>query len=142
MTCDRMIDLRGTCTVALPAIPPKLIEVVAVTDGILSKAHPHMFVLRAGSKTNPDLKGLRFHYLHMNSAKVFKTGAETYEVIPGEVIGYVWSIDRNGNQCQTTAHLHFEIVGPVGSTSGLVSPYLALIAAYEKDRKIKALLVR
>jgi hypothetical protein len=107
---------------------PYLHDVVAVRDGA---------VLRARGKealyivVNAPNERIRFRYLHMQPQAFDAEGLVSGRLVrEGEVIGKVGNYFKG--ERATTYHLHFDIQVPTEHGWVFVSPYMTLVAAYER----------
>jgi murein DD-endopeptidase MepM/ murein hydrolase activator NlpD len=124
-------DIRpATCHQRSPGArcEPYQHDVVAARDGIVMRAPGQMGIYVV---TNAANERIRFRYLHMLpkhlDANGFVNGRSVKE---GEVIGKVGNFwYREG---ATTYHLHFDIQVPTKYGWVFVSPYMTLVAAYER----------
>jgi len=125
-------DIRpGSCVLrseGADRCEPNQHEVVAVRDGILMRAPGdkalYLVVEAPGEH-------IRFRYLHMDPDRLDRAGMVSgRHVSEGEVIGTVGNYGRRAGG--TTYHLHFDT--QVMSRDGwvFVSPYMTLVAAYER----------
>jgi murein DD-endopeptidase MepM/ murein hydrolase activator NlpD len=103
-------------------------EVVAVRDGMVMRAPGQMAIYVVVNAPN---ERIRFRYLHMLpkqlDADAMVSGRPVKE---GEAIGKVGNF--NYREGATTYHLHFDVQVPTRYGWVFVSPYMTLVAAYER----------
>ncbi len=103
-------------------------DVVAAADGMILRSPKLeallMFVNAADAH-------LRVRYIHMSPKRMDADGLLSgRQVKRGEVLGQVGNFDNIANG--TSNHLHFDLQVPTKVGWVLVSPYMTLVAAYER----------
>ena len=81
---------------------------------------------------NTSTEHIRIRYLHMNPAQMDHDGMVTgREVSEGERVGLMGNF-LDGKEGGTTYHLHMDLQVPTRDGWVYVSPYMTLVAAYER----------
>jgi hypothetical protein len=103
-------------------------DVVAVRDGMLLRALGQEAVFLV---VNTPTEHIRFRYLHMRpkllDAARMVSGRR---ITTGEVLGQIGNFSQHENG--TSYHLHFDVQVPTRAGWVFVSPYMTLVAAYER----------
>jgi murein DD-endopeptidase MepM/ murein hydrolase activator NlpD len=103
-------------------------DVVAVRDGMLLRALGQEAVYLV---VNTPTEHIRFRYLHMRPKLLDAAGVVSgRKVTSGEVLGQIGNFSQHENG--TSYHLHFDIQVPTRAGWVFVSPYMTLVAAYER----------
>src|SRR5262245_9588246 len=125
-------DIRpASCALRMPGAnrrAPYLHHVVAVRDGAVLRAPKQEALYLVVNAAN---EHIRFRYLHMLPKQFDADGLVSgRSVREGEVIGKVgnYFLAEGG----TTYHLHFDVQVPTSHGWVFVSPYMTLVAAYER----------
>ena len=131
-------DIRpGSCTARsenTARCKPDQHATVAVRNGYImrSKGQEALYIV-----VNEPNEHIRFRYLHMSPEKMDDAELWTNrKVKQGEMLGKVGNY-YSGKKNNTTYHLHFDIQVPTASGWVWVSPYMTLVAAYERLLKAK-----
>lgn len=101
----------------------------AVRDGVVvrERGREALYLI-----VNTPTEHVRFRYLHMNPAQLDRDGMVTgRELGEGERIGVMGNF-LDGQEAGTTYHLHFDLQVPTRDGWLFVSPYMTLVAAYER----------
>jgi murein DD-endopeptidase MepM/ murein hydrolase activator NlpD len=125
-------DIRpGSCltrSVGADRCEPYQEDVVAVRDGVLMRAPGDKALYLVVDSPG---EHIRFRYLHMNPKMLDAAGMVSgRQVTEGEVIGAVDNYGRH--QGGTTYHLHFDMQLLTRDGWVFASPYMTLVAAYER----------
>ena len=125
-------DVRGDKCVTKDAssvmCEPYHHRINAVRNGVLQHdpAYPGLYLI-----VNNASEHLRFRYLHMNPAFLERDGMVTgREVREGDRLGMMGTY--LGSVGGTNYHLHFDVQVPTRDGWLFVSPYMTLVAAYER----------
>ena len=103
-------------------------DVVAVRDGVLLRALGQEAVYLV---VNTPTEHIRFRYLHMRPKLLDAAGVVSgRHVASGEVLGQIGNFSQHENG--TSYHLHFDVQVPTRAGWVFVSPYMTLVAAYER----------
>jgi len=103
-------------------------DLVAVRDGTILRAPGQEAVWLFVNTAN---EHIRFRYLHMRPKLLDADGVLSgRRVKAGEVIGQIGNFE--GHEHGTSYHLHFDIQVPTRMGWIYVSPYMTLVAAYER----------
>lgn len=103
-------------------------HVVAVRDGAIMRAPGQE---AAYLIVNTATEHIRFRYLHMRPRLLDDLGVVSGRVVrAGELLGKIGNFDNRENG--TSYHLHFDIQVPTRAGWVFVSPYMTLVAAYER----------
>jgi hypothetical protein len=103
-------------------------DVVAVRDGTLLRALGQEAVYLV---VNTPTEHIRFRYLHMRPKLLDAAGVVSgRRVTSGEVLGQIGNFSEHENG--TSFHLHFDVQVPTRAGWVFVSPYMTLVAAYER----------
>src|SRR5712672_628607 len=103
-------------------------DVVAVRDGTILRARGQEAVYLV---VNTPTEHIRFRYLHMRPKLLDAAGVVSgRRVTEGELLGQIGNYSQHENG--TSYHVHFDIQVPTRAGWVFVSPYMTLIAAYER----------
>jgi len=103
-------------------------NVVAVADGVIMRTPSDKALYLIVDKPG---EHIRFRYLHMNPQMLDAAGMVSGRAVSeGEVIGAVANYGRYAGG--TTYHLHFDMQVPTRDGWVFASPYITLVAAYER----------
>jgi Peptidase family M23 len=103
-------------------------DVVAARDGIVMRAAGQQAIYVVANAPN---ERIRVRYLHMSPKQLDADGMVNGRVVKeGEVIGKVGNYWYRAGA--TTYHLHFDLQVPTKYGWVFVSPYMTLVAAYER----------
>jgi murein DD-endopeptidase MepM/ murein hydrolase activator NlpD len=103
-------------------------NVVAVRDGVIMRSPKQE---AAYVVVNTASEHIRFRYLHINPKKMDEDGVLSGRVVrEGEFLGAVGTF--SGHNGGTSFHLHFDVQVPSKYGWVYVSPYMTLVAAYER----------
>lgn len=103
-------------------------DVVAAADGVIMRAPGDKALYLIVNKPG---EHIRFRYLHMNPQMLDAAGIVSGRAVgDGEVIGKVANYGRYAGG--TTYHLHFDMQVPSRDGWVFASPYMTLVAAYER----------
>jgi murein DD-endopeptidase MepM/ murein hydrolase activator NlpD len=103
-------------------------DVVAVRDGTILRASGQEAVYLV---VNTPAEHIRFRYLHMRPKLLDAAGVLSgRRVAAGELLGQIGNFSQHENG--TSYHLHFDIQVPTRAGWVFVSPYMTLVAAYER----------
>lgn len=104
-------------------------RVNAVRDGIVVRERGREALYLV---VNTQTEHIRFRYLHMNPAHLDRDGMVTgRELGEGERIGVMGNF-LDGQEAGTSYHLHLDMQVPTRDGWLFVSPYMTLVAAYER----------
>jgi murein DD-endopeptidase MepM/ murein hydrolase activator NlpD len=103
-------------------------DVVAVRDGTILRARGQEAVYLV---VNTPSEHIRFRYLHMRPKLLDAADVVSgRRVTSGELLGQIGNYSQHENG--TSYHLHFDIQVPTRAGWVFVSPYMTLVAAYER----------
>jgi murein DD-endopeptidase MepM/ murein hydrolase activator NlpD len=103
-------------------------DVVAVRDGTILRAPGQEAVYLV---VNTPTEHIRFRYLHMRPKLLDAAGVVSgRRVTAGELLGQIGNFSHHENG--TSYHVHFDIQVPTRAGWVYVSPYMTLVAAYER----------
>jgi Peptidase family M23 len=103
-------------------------DVVAVRDGTILRAPRQEAVYLI---VNTPTEHIRFRYLHMRPRLLDAAGVLSgRRVTTGEILGQIGNYSQHENG--TSYHVHFDIQVPTRAGWVYVSPYMTLVAAYER----------
>ena len=120
-SCTQRIQGANRCE-------PYLHDVVAVRDGAVLRAPGQEALYIVANAPN---ERIRFRYLHMSPRQFDADGMVSGRLVrEGEVIGKVGNFFRR--ERATTYHLHFDMQVPTKYGWVFVSPYMTLVASYER----------
>ncbi|SIT58689.1 hypothetical protein BQ8794_590001 [Mesorhizobium prunaredense] len=97
------------------------VEIVAVEEGVITTLTKNTTVTLRGSS------GREWRYIAMKPVQSLARGAR---VRKGQLLGYMSNLMGGGPQ--TTFHLHIELRTIVDGKAHFLSPYMALVRAYER----------
>jgi hypothetical protein len=125
-------DIRpAACVQRVPGAnrcEPYLHDVVAVRDGVVLRAAGREGLVIVVNAPN---ERIRFRYLHMLPGQLDADGMVSGRLVrEGEVIGKVGNYFKR--ERGTTYHLHLDVQVPTRNGWVFVSPYMTLVAAYER----------
>jgi murein DD-endopeptidase MepM/ murein hydrolase activator NlpD len=125
-------DIRpGSCLFRAPGAgrcDPYQHDVVAVRDGVLMRSPGDRALYLVVDQPG---EHVRFRYLHMNPQMLDETGMISgRQVTEGQVLGAVGNFDKHSGG--TSYHLHLDLQVPTRAGWVFVSPYMTLVAAYER----------
>jgi len=104
-------------------------DVVAVRNGTILRAAGQESVYLV---VNTPTEHIRFRYLHMRPKLLDAAGVISGRpVTAGEVLGQIGNYSQHENG--TSYHVHFDIQVPTRAGWVFVSPYMTLVAAYERQ---------
>jgi murein DD-endopeptidase MepM/ murein hydrolase activator NlpD len=104
-------------------------DVVAVRDGTILRAPGQEAVYLV---VNTPTEHIRFRYLHMRPKLLDAAGVVSGRpVTAGEMLGQIGNYSQHENG--TSYHVHFDIQVPTRAGWVFVSPYMTLVAAYERQ---------
>ena len=102
----------------------------AVRDGVVQRERGREALYLV---VNTSTEHLRFRYLHMNPSHMDRDGMITgRELHEGERVGVMGTF-LDGQENGTSYHLHFDVQVPTRDGWLYVSPYMTLVAAYERQ---------
>jgi hypothetical protein len=108
--------------------PPHHDDVVAVRDGMIQRAPGQEAVYLV---VNTPTEHIRFRYLHMRPKLLDAAGVLSGRTVAaGELLGQIGNYSQHENG--TSYHVHFDIQVPTRAGWVYVSPYMTLVAAYER----------
>ena len=127
-------DVRpDTCYAVSPTsvrCEPYRHRINAVRDGFVQRERGREALYLV---VNSATEHLRFRYLHMNPAHLDRDGMITgRDLSEGTRIGLMGTY-FDGHENGTSYHLHFDVQAPTRDGWLYVSPYMTLVAAYERQ---------
>ena len=103
-------------------------DVLAARDGAILRALGQEAVYLV---VNTPTEHVRFRYLHMRPKLLDAAGVVSgRRVTAGELLGQIGNFSQHENG--TSYHLHFDVQVPTRAGWVFVSPYMTLVAAYER----------